>query len=455
MTPGRFGILGFGMRKFKAFGTRRNFDKDSSDTSSSPQCFPHFYSPARDSFHRRRSVDGRVADARESTTTDAASAMRRRSVDDSRSGESVDLQAVRKEWKSNSCAAVSSSDSFSSSLSSSRPSDASAMSADGLRDGLREHRGVGAEVLERVVVVGFDANTKEGGVGVTVMWAFQNTGMQRGDVLVLLGVVDTVRGPLGYKVQVSDQTWLGASRKFLEEDAKAKNLAWSREFPLLRKRCSDAGVTLQVHVKASQQPHLAIVHEATSRGAVHVVLDKSLHNKRRRYYQEHLACEVTRMRRSGGVDTIRPRDSHNNPSSSPTSVLPQRPPAPAPRNSFNSNLGSNLSRLVKLTDEKQSSVSNSARRQSCNPTIDEEELFCIDHDFLTRRVEMLLEPEADLGDDGRRDQLIVDDGYESDDLFSLAGDGASRRPSLAFFAMESARNSMRSSISRITQLATG
>lgn len=442
------GSLGAARRSFE-FKAATDPESKTSVASTSPQCFPQFYSPARDS-HRRRSVDGRVGDA--ATTTrelaamrrrsvdgrvsdmeeaarDAATtarelvAMRRRSVDDSRPGESLDLQAVRQQWKSNSpSATMSSSDSFSSSSDahspSSRPSDASsAVSCTSSRDPIGDTSGSHA-----VVVVGFDANAKEGSVAATIWWALSNV-ITKGGTLVLVGVMGTVRGPLGYKVQVNDQTWLGANKKLLDAEIKAKNLAWS--MGQFQKRCGDAGVALVVDVKAAPRADVAIVQEATARGAAHVVLDKSLGNRRRRYYAERLACAVTRMRRSGGVDPIRDTAWDTIlPSSSPTSVLagPRRPP-PAP------------------SEARQSFSSSNLRRHS---TIDEEELFCIDHNFLTRRVEMLLEPEIVLADHRRHDQLIVsmDDGYESDDLFSLAGDGASRRPSVVVFGMESARNSM-------------
>lgn len=64
----------------------------------------------------------------------------------------------------------------------------------------------------RATVVGFDANAREVGVSATEAWAFRSV-LRRGDVLVLVRVMDYVRGPLGYKVQVGDQTWLGANKQ--------------------------------------------------------------------------------------------------------------------------------------------------------------------------------------------------------------------------------------------------
>lgn len=483
------------MKRFKGFGARRSFEKGEEVVRSavskitSPQCLPGLYSPAREA-SRRRSVDGsRFKEAVElqavSTSADGDSASsryvgRRRSVDDSHFRESEDLQAVRKEiWKAcpqrlgsqSVVPATSSSDSFSSASdvqSSSRPSDASAVSfSDAIQQQLHPHADDG-RINCRVTVVGFDAHARVAGVNATVSWTFRNV-LRRGDVLVLVGVMDYIRGPLGYKIQVDDQTWLGANKKALQNEIRVRNVAW-QGLPGLKKLSEDAGVKLVVDVKAAARAEVAIVQEAVALGAVHVVLDKSLHNRRRRYYLERLSCDVSRMRRSGGVDSIRSLASIASDRekarmiTSPTSVLiPQRPPrgtiAPPSlppdgtselrlhEGIHNSSFNASLADLVKLAEEKSAIASSS----SSNPVIDDaDELFTIDH-FMSRRVSMLLEPEPDLMDHSR-DQLAMDyEGYESDDLFSLAGDGASRRPSIAVFCPpdlqpQSARSSIASAV---------
>jgi hypothetical protein len=326
------------MKRFKGFGGWRGFEKGSYVKSAaskitSPQCLPGLYSPARESSRRRSVDDSRFV--KEVAELEAAVAemapvryvARRRSVDDSRFRESEDLHAVRREiWRVGGVVpgGVSSSESFSSdALSSSRPSDASVEAVQ------HQLRGV------RATVVGFDANAREVGVSATVAWTFRSV-LRRGDVLVLVGVMDYVRGPLGYKVQVGDQTWLGANKQDVHDEVRLRSLAW-QGLPGLRKRCEDAGVRLVVDVKAAARAEVVIVQEAVAVGAAHVVLDRSLHNRRRRYYLERLSCDVTRMRRSGGVDSIRSfasiaSDREKARMPSPTSVLsghrviPLRPP---------------------------------------------------------------------------------------------------------------------------------
>lgn len=184
-----------------------------------------------------------------------------------------------------------------------------------------------------LVMVAFDANVKEVSHG-GIVWAMEHV-LKRGDTLAVVSVLDSVRGPLGYRVRIGDQKWLSANQKLVEEEIQQKLEVW-RSFPGLENRCEEGGVKLVVMVKAAQRGELAICKEAVTLGACHVVLDKSLKNRRREFYLQNLSCDVTRMRRSGGVDVIRPSldmatmlglvmtSPHNalDPPRSPTSVIP-------------------------------------------------------------------------------------------------------------------------------------
>ena len=271
--------------------------------------------------------------------------------------------------------------------SSSRPSDASSAngfaiwSADAVS---QQGRNMGRP--GRAIVVAFDANARDA-LASAVVWAFLCV-LKRGDELVLLGVMDYIRGPLGYKVQVNDQTWLGPNKKQLHNEIELKKLAWS-ETPGLKKLCEERTVKLVVNIKLAPRPEVAVVEETLALGAAHVVLDKSLNNvHRRKYYLERLTCDVTRMRRSGGVELLRATAKQESPAS-PTSVIPpsdfsNRPP---------------------------SGAAPALNRPSTSLYSDgEEELFTIDV---------------------HGDTKLIEEGYESDDLFSLCGDGAWRTSSVS------------------------
>lgn len=289
----------------------------------------------------------------------------------------------------------SSSSDFQSS-SSSRPSDAGSVNYSATSsDAFCEH-GRNTE-QGRAIVVAFDANARDALVG-AVTWAFLHV-LTTGDVLVLVGVIDFIRGPLGYKCQVNDQTWLGANRKQLQDEIALKKLAWSTTRGL-KKLCEERGVKLVVDVKPALRFEIAIVQEAIALGAVQVVLDKSLNNRRRKYYLERLTCDVTRMRRSGGVEVL--RSTAKEISASPTSVIP-------PSESLNQPSTSAVPAL---------NPSASLYRA------DDEELFTIDHCVSIRM------------DKHRHSaRMSIDDGYETDDLFSISGDGEWRTSSLNIDAL--------------------
>lgn len=186
---------------------------------------------------------------------------------------------------------------------------------------------------QSVVMVAFDANVREVSHS-GIVWAMEHV-LKRGDTLAVLSVLDTVRGPLGYRVKVGDHKWLSANQKLVEDEIQHTMEVW-RRFPGLENRCAEGGVKLVVTVKAAQRGELAVCKEAVALNACHVVLDRSLKNRRREFYFQNLACDVTRMRRSGGVDVIRPSldmtmaisltTSPTTEPRSPTSVIPRSSP---------------------------------------------------------------------------------------------------------------------------------
>lgn len=312
---------------------------------------------------------------------------------------------------------------------------------------------------KRVVVVAFDANVQGKLSHGAIVWALQ-TVVKKGDVLALVGVLDYVRGPLGYKCLVQDETWLGANKKFLDEEVKLREHIWSA-LPGLRKTCEDAAVKLEVVVKAAHKLEVAVVEESTKRNACHVVLAKSLKNRRRNYYLENLACDVTRLRRSGGVDNIRSsresilQDGNFARSRSPTSVIlprlsykhqtdlfkinlrPKKVVSTEDNLSLTSSSAPTSARASVHTNQLQSLFTSSGTSASPNDGMDDE-LFCINHanSSLIR---------SNLDSDLLRlvEQQCCPSGYESDDLFSI-GNASTRRESFALSGpkdMHSVRNS--------------
>ena len=336
---------------------------------------------------------------------------------------------------------------------------------------------------ENLVMVAFDANVKEMSHS-AIIWALQNV-LNRGDVLALVGILDCVKGPLGLRTLIGDHAWIKANRKVVEEEVKLKKQT-IRAIPGLDYRCREAGVKLVVDVKAFHRPEVMVIAEAINLEASHVVLDKSLKNKNRKYYLENSACLVTRMRRNGGVDPIiLLQDGSIEASSegsskqtkvhmsskdgiksmtppSPTSVIPvplsyrfqtdvfeiklrpkKQPSSIAPSDHSSSTISTPMSRSSSApyaSSTRPSSVVSSQVRlsftSSSNHTDDtDEELFSIYHGSTRHNPELL---DADLF------SLKPELGYESDDLFSIC-EAPTRRETIALSPSTSTRQHQHSS----------
>lgn len=287
---------------------------------------------------------------------------------------------------------------------------------------------------EGVVVVAFNAHAKDV-PHAGIVWAMEHV-LKRGDTLTIVSVLDSVRGPLGYRVKLRDPKWVSLNQNLLEAEAQQTMKEW-KSFPELERRCAEGGLKLVVMVKVAKRSELAVCQEAMKLGAHHVVLDSSLKKRHREFYLQNLSCNVTRMRRHGGVDVIRPKLDMAmlmglvpNGMRSPNSVLPKprlsygeqidefeitlKPKYASPR------MPSSKLRLASARDLSSSSTSSvpslvSARSFTSSSNDDmEDDLFSIFHGSIRHNdlYSVVVPPSTA--------------GYESDDLFSI-GNASSRR----------------------------
>lgn len=286
---------------------------------------------------------------------------------------------------------------------------------------------------QSVVMVAFDGSVKE--VSHTgIVWAMENV-LKRGDVLAIVSIIDSVRGPLGYRVRIGDT----GNQKVVEEEVQQRMEAW-RSFPGLERRCEEGGVTLQVTVKPAPRIEVAIGKEAFKLGASHVVLDKSMKNRHRTFYATNLTCDVTRMRRSGGVDVIRPTMKWVPEPPSPTSVIPQR----APLLSYGDQIDEFEIALKTLPKRKPVPKAFPKLERLQLPTTDERCTTSAASTASTPSVRASSTTSSSNAEDGMDDDLFSifhgsarhdgvstsspSSGYESDDLFSIGEVGSARRP---------------------------
>jgi hypothetical protein len=173
-----------------------------------------------------------------------------------------------------------------------------------------------------------------------LQWALGHV-VRKGDTLRVIGIISHILNPLGYKCRVDDNSWTGANRKILENELAHKRFLLQniQDFDVL---CQKAGVESVIEVRAAVHPRIVAVDEARTYGAYHVVLDRTM-KKDRKYFVDNLTCFVTRVRNSGGVDSIRSfAISKELPPTQPSYLPPKPPPSEIP--SMDSSLrGSSLS----------------------------------------------------------------------------------------------------------------
>ncbi|KAG0613602.1 hypothetical protein M758_6G114900 [Ceratodon purpureus] len=194
-------------------------------------------------------------------------------------------------------------------------------------------------------------------------WALGHV-VRKGDALRLVGVLSHVLNPMGYKCRLDENSWLGANRRILENELGAKRHMLCNIDDLGRS-CENAGVQLVVEVKPGLHPKMIVVEEAKKHGAYHVILDRSM-KKDRKYFIDNLTCFVTRVRNSGGVDSVRsfaiskplmpvvPSVSSNFRSTSFPTQYATGHPSLSNQSSFNSSfLGSSLSSTTYNQDARE------------------------------------------------------------------------------------------------------
>ncbi|KAH9531429.1 hypothetical protein CY35_19G037600 [Sphagnum magellanicum] len=173
-----------------------------------------------------------------------------------------------------------------------------------------------------------------------LQWALGHV-VRKGDTLRVIGIISHILNPLGYKCRVDDNSWTGANRKILENELAHKRFLLQniQDFDVL---CQKAGVESVIEVRAAVHPRIVAVDEARTYGAYHVVLDRTM-KKDRKYFVDNLTCFVTRVRNSGGVDSIRSFAISKELPPTQRSYLPPKPP-PSEIPSMDSSLhGSSLS----------------------------------------------------------------------------------------------------------------
>ncbi|CAM6044874.1 unnamed protein product [Sphagnum compactum] len=223
-----------------------------------------------------------------------------------------------------------------------------------------------------VVLVVLDVNKEVSSNALN--WALGHVA-RKGDALRLVGVLTHILNPMGYKCRVDENSWTGANRKILETEIAHKKFML-QNIEDLDVWCEKAGVQLVIEVRAGLHPKLIVVEEAKTSGAYHVVIDRTM-KKDRKYFIDHLTCFVTRVRNSGGVDSIRsfaiskqlPPSTQSNgiPSRSVSSMFSSLRGGGGNSSSFGSTSSNSSSSIINDTKSTVSSEFNTFDSQSTGP----------------------------------------------------------------------------------------
>ncbi|CAK9277968.1 unnamed protein product [Sphagnum jensenii] len=153
------------------------------------------------------------------------------------------------------------------------------------------------------VLVVLDANNKDI-TAAPLYWALGNV-VRKGDYLKIFGIIttSTAKNTLGLGRGGDEIDYRNRSMQQLQNQVNIKKQALN-SIPHVTEWCEKAGVKLEIDVKAGLQAKVIAVDEAKAMGAYHVILDSNM-KKDKKYFVDNLTCFVSRLKNSGGVDTIR------------------------------------------------------------------------------------------------------------------------------------------------------
>lgn len=127
--------------------------------------------------------------------------------------------------------------------------------------------------------------------------------VQEGDSVKLLGVLQHIRNPMGYKSRADEKSWNGANRKVLDMEIAA-HLAKFESIPNVHGRVEKIGAKLEIEVRAHLHSKLLVVEEAKRLSARYVVIDRHI-KKDKKFYIENLNCYVTRVKSVTNFEHLR------------------------------------------------------------------------------------------------------------------------------------------------------
>ncbi|XP_057795613.1 probable serine/threonine-protein kinase PBL15 [Salvia miltiorrhiza] len=113
-----------------------------------------------------------------------------------------------------------------------------------------------------------------------------------GDTIRVFGVLHKVLHPMGYRMGVAPENFLGATHaRAVEEEVSKKVDMYVGMLQYSAEECEGERVNIEVKITAGTPLRKAIMHEVATSNAAWVIFDRAL-RKELRYYLKHIPCKA-------------------------------------------------------------------------------------------------------------------------------------------------------------------
>ncbi|KAH9536855.1 hypothetical protein CY35_16G021800 [Sphagnum magellanicum] len=211
-----------------------------------------------------------------------------------------------------------------------------------------------------VVMLVYDAERKPMTTGLE--YAI-NKIVKEGDEIILVGYLQHVMNPMGYKVLADTAQFTGVNEKCLNLEMAEKKKAVEKmiDGSRWRQACEKRKIKLSSRISAGALPRSVVVGEAKSLHATWVIFDRKALKEKKLYYVENLNCHVLKMKGDGrSTETIRSRG--------PATTLDLATTSP-PSVSMALSSSSTSSESSSLDIDRKSSVSSNRRLGEMSPSL--------------------------------------------------------------------------------------
>ncbi|KAF5744996.1 receptor-like protein kinase [Tripterygium wilfordii] len=147
-----------------------------------------------------------------------------------------------------------------------------------------------------------------------IRWALHGLSLKPGDVFILVGILQQVNNPMGYKSRVDSHPIIGTNQRIvaLEKARKREEYENNVELVQIAKMYEIQKVEFKIEVASGPSPSAIALEMAGNLKATWVILDRQM-KKDRMYFLENLSCGISRIKRDNKIKQLRgPRAMKSN-----------------------------------------------------------------------------------------------------------------------------------------------